>query len=158
LKKNVDGNQRNWHMKLTKALRASMTTPKDSTRMTPYLLFYGKEEKNPINLKLNTLIFMVNIEDTEDTSPTQKRINQLLKLEEERSKALNRTSQRQQIIKKYFDQSTNTKNLQKGELVLLWNKGRENPSMHMKFEAIWIRPYVVEKILGFNPYMLQYMK
>jgi hypothetical protein len=50
------------------------------------------------------------------------------------------------------------KNFQKGELVLLWNKAKENPSMHMKFEALWIRPYVIEKILGFNSYMLQDMK
>jgi hypothetical protein len=42
--------------------------------------------------------------------------------------------------------------------VLLWNKAKEKPSMHRKFEAIWIRPYVVEKILGFNTYMLQDMK
>jgi hypothetical protein len=50
------------------------------------------------------------------------------------------------------------KNFQKGELVLLWNKAKEKPFMHTKFEALWIRPYVVEKILGFNFYMLQYMK
>jgi hypothetical protein len=79
-------------------------------------------------------------------------------LEEERSKALNQTSQRQQSVKIYFDQSTTVNNFQKGELVLLWNKAKEKPSMHTKFEALWIRPYVVEKILGFNSYMLQDMK
>jgi hypothetical protein len=82
----------------------------------------------------------------------------LLKLEEEQSKALNRTSQRQQSIKIYFDQSATVKNFQKGELVLLWNKAKEKPSMHTKFEALWIGPYIVEKILGFNSYMLQDMK
>jgi hypothetical protein len=100
LKKIVDGNQRNWHLKLTKALWSSRTTPKDSTRMNLYPLVYGKEEKIPINLELNTLISTINTKDTEDTSTTQKRINQLLKLEEERNKALNWTSQRQQIVKK----------------------------------------------------------
>jgi hypothetical protein len=50
------------------------------------------------------------------------------------------------------------KNFQKGELVLLWNKAKEKSSMHTKFEALWIRPYVIEKILGFNSYMLQDMK
>jgi hypothetical protein len=143
---------------MTKALWSSRTTPKDSNGMTLYLLVYGKEEKMSINLELNALISMVNIEYMEDISPTQKRINQLLKLEEERSKSLNRTSQRQQIVKKYFDQSTTMKNFQKGELVLHWNKSKENQSMHTKFEALWIRHYVVEKILGFNSYMLQDMK
>jgi hypothetical protein len=62
---------------------------------------------------------VVNTEDTEDTPPTQKRINQFLNL---------------------------------------WNKAKEKPSMHTKFEELWIRPYVIENILGFNAYMLQYMK
>jgi hypothetical protein len=111
-----------------------------------------------ISLELNALISVVNTEDTEDSSPIQRRINQLLKLEEERRKALNQTSQRQQSVKRYFDQSTTMKNFQKGELVLLWNKAKEKSSMHTKFEALWIRPYVIEKILGFNSYMLQDMK
>jgi hypothetical protein len=106
--------------------------------------------KKLISLKLNALISVVNTEDTEDSSPIQRRINQLLKLEEERSKALNRTSQRQQSIKRYFDQSKTVNNFQKGDLVLLWNKAKEKLSMHTKFEALWIRPYVVENILGFN--------
>jgi hypothetical protein len=42
--------------------------------------------------------------------------------------------------------------------VLLWNKAKEKPSMDTKFEALWIGPYIVEKILGFNSYMLHDMK
>jgi hypothetical protein len=70
-------------------------TPKDNTGMSLYTLVYGKEAKMPINLELNALYFLVNTEDAEDNSPIQRRINQLLKLEEERSKSLSRTSQRQ---------------------------------------------------------------
>jgi len=92
LKKTVDSNQRNWHLKLTIALWASRTTPKNNTRMSPYLMVYGKEAKISISLELNALISMVNTEDIEDNSSIQRRINQLLKLEEERRKAPNRTS------------------------------------------------------------------
>jgi hypothetical protein len=42
LKKIVDRNQWNWHMKLTKALWESRKNPKDSTEMSLYLLVYGK--------------------------------------------------------------------------------------------------------------------
>jgi hypothetical protein len=42
--------------------------------------------------------------------------------------------------------------------VLLWKKAKEKPSTHTKFEELWIGPYVIEKILGFNSYMLQDMK
>jgi hypothetical protein len=43
-------------------------------------------------------------------------------------------------------------------MVLLWNKSKEKPLMHTKFIALYIRPYIVEKILGFNSYMLKEIK
>jgi hypothetical protein len=79
-------------------------------------------------------------------------------LEEQRAKALNKMKQRKQSVKRYFDQGTTMKFFQKGELVLLWNKAKEKPSMHTKFEALWIGPYIIENILGFNSYMLKDMK
>jgi hypothetical protein len=42
-----------------------------------------------VSHEINALISMVNTEDIENNSPIQKRINQLLNLEEELSKALN---------------------------------------------------------------------
>jgi hypothetical protein len=42
--------------------------------------------------------------------------------------------------------------------VLLWNKAKEKLSMHTNFEALWIGPYVIKKILGFKSYMPQDMK
>jgi hypothetical protein len=71
---------------------------------------------------------------------------------------MNRTSQRQQSINRYFDENTTVKKFQKGELVLLWKKAKEKPSMLTKFEALWIGPYIIEKIMGLNSYMLKYMK
>jgi hypothetical protein len=103
LKKNIDKNQRNWNLKLTDALWASRMTLKDNTGTSPYTLVYGKEAKMPISLELNALNFMVNTEDAKDSSCIQRKINQWLKLEEEQSKSLNRTSQRQKTIKRYFD-------------------------------------------------------
>jgi hypothetical protein len=46
LKKTIDKNQNNWHLKQTDALWERRMTPKDSTKMSPYLLVYGKEAKN----------------------------------------------------------------------------------------------------------------
>jgi len=101
------------------------------------------------------LAYAVNVEDIEYILPLQKRLNKLLKLEEEQSEALYKITQRQQNIKKYFDQSETLKKFQRGELVLLWNKEKEKPSMHTKFEALWIMPYIIEKIMVFNSYMLK---
>jgi transposase InsO family protein len=60
LKKTIDKNQNNWHLKLKHVLWESRMTPKDSIRMSPYLLVYGKEEKMSISLELNALISVVN--------------------------------------------------------------------------------------------------
>jgi hypothetical protein len=67
-------------------------------------------------------------------------------------------NQRQQIIKKYFDHSTTMKDFQKGQLVFLRNKAKENPSLHTKFEPLWIGPFIIENILGYNSYLLKDMK
>jgi hypothetical protein len=61
----------------------SRTTTKDITGMPPYTLVYDKEVKIPISLKFNALNSMVNTKYTKESSPIQRRINQLLKLEEE---------------------------------------------------------------------------
>jgi hypothetical protein len=103
LKKNIDKNQRDWNLKLIDALWPRRMTPKENIGMYPYTLGYGKEAKMSISLELNALNFVVNTEDEEDSSLIQRRINQLLKLEEEQSKSPNRTSQRHQSIKRYFD-------------------------------------------------------
>jgi hypothetical protein len=83
LKKMIDLNQRNWHLKLIDALWESRLTPKDSTGNSPYTLVYGKEARMPINLELNALTYVVNIEDVEEVSPLHRRYNQLMKLEEQ---------------------------------------------------------------------------
>jgi hypothetical protein len=47
------------------------------------MLVYGKEERMPINLKLNMLTYVMNIEDEDEVSPLHKIYNQLIKLEEQ---------------------------------------------------------------------------
>jgi hypothetical protein len=63
-------------------------TPKDSTGISPYALVYGKEAKMPLSLELNALTYAVNIEDTKDTPPLQKRLNQLLKSRRRESRSI----------------------------------------------------------------------
>jgi hypothetical protein len=87
----------------------------------------------------------------------QAQYNQLIQLEEQRTQAFTDMRRRQEIVKKHFDQSTTFKYFQKDQLVLLWNKAKEKPSFHTKFEALWIGPYQIENILGFNSYLLKNM-
>jgi hypothetical protein len=56
-----------------------------------YIVLWERS-KMPIILELNALNFVVNTKGVEEFSPIQERVNQLLKLEEERSKYMNITS------------------------------------------------------------------
>jgi hypothetical protein len=49
---------------------------------------YGKEIGMPINMELNSLTYIVNIEDVEDVSPLHRRYNHLMILEEQQVEAL----------------------------------------------------------------------
>ena len=68
----------------------------------------------PIHLDLNALNYIVNIEYLEEVSPLQRRCNQLMQLGEQRNESLRKMSQRQQIVKKHFDQGVSEKYFQKG--------------------------------------------
>jgi hypothetical protein len=66
----------------------------------------------------------------------QKRYHKLLQLEEQREQVMLAIKRRQQVVKKYFDESTTSKDFKKDQLVLLWNKAKEKPSFHTRFEAL----------------------
>jgi hypothetical protein len=156
IKKTIEANHKNWHNKLIDALWASRLTPKKGTGHSPFTLVYGKEARLPLHMELNALALVVNDED-EEQSPMQRRHNELLQLEEQREQAVLAMKKRQETIKKYFDKSTTAKEFQKDQLVFLWNKEKENPSSHTKFEALWIDPYQIERINGRNSYILKDM-
>jgi hypothetical protein len=62
------------------------------------------------------------------------------------------------VVKIYSDNKTTSKDFQKDQLVLLWNKEKEKPYFHTKFEALWIDPYQIEKVIGYNSYLFKDMK
>jgi hypothetical protein len=110
------------------------------------------------HVELNALTLILDGEEKEGQSPIQRRYNELLQLEEQREQAILTINKRKEVVKKYFDKSTTSKDFQKDQLVLLWNKEKEKPSFHTKFEALWIGPYQIEKIIGYNSYLLKDMK
>jgi hypothetical protein len=62
------------------------------------------------------------------------------------------------VVKIYFYKGTTSKYFQKDQMVLLWKKEKEKPSFHTKFEALWIGPYQIERVIGYNSYSLKDMK
>jgi hypothetical protein len=88
LRKTIDINQINWHLKSIDALWVSILTPKDNTGNSPHALIYGKEERIPINLELNAFTYAVNIEYVELVSPLQKKIQSIDEVRRQTSRSI----------------------------------------------------------------------
>ena len=54
----------------------------------------------------------------------------------------------QERVKGTFDQITRDVKFGIGDIVLVWDKVKEKPGKHGKFEKIWMGPYRVSKIAG----------
>ena len=46
---------------------------------------------------------------------------------------------------------------QKGDMVLLWDKRREKPGKHGKFDSLWMGPYIIHDVVGDNSFYLSDM-
>jgi hypothetical protein len=80
----------------------------------------------------------------------QGKIDQLMELDETRRMAFNQMEKNQEKVKGTFDRKVRQRNFKKGDQVLMWDKRREKPGMHQKFDSIWLGPYKIEEI--FEPY------
>lgn len=85
IKKDIFSKDRNWHKYLINSLWEDHVTPNPSMRTFPYFLVYGKEAIFPLNIYHSAL----QLSKESQGIPfllVQRRIDMLLKLEEERHK------------------------------------------------------------------------
>ena len=101
LKRIVEDNPRTWHEKLNWALWANKITVKLAIKANPYTLVYGKRVVLPSHFELLTLKILQ--EYGEDFEPLQVRMNELLHLEELRNQSYQNLQNRNEIVKKWFD-------------------------------------------------------
>lgn len=64
-----------------------------------------------------------------------------MQLEEQREKAVISIQKRQEASKIHFDEKVTLKYFVKDQYVLSWNKAKDKPSIHTKFEDLRIVPY-----------------
>ena len=86
----------------------------------------------------------------------EKRINTLLKLEEERDRSKQHFTKHQRIVKSWFDQSSSSnQEFQVGDLVLKWDKFHKEKGDHTKFQKLWLGPFVIAENIGPSTFRLQ---
>jgi hypothetical protein len=152
LKKTVGDNKRSWDSKIKFALWADRITKKSSTGKSPFELVYGLDVTLPVHLKLPVYQFVQKYGLDEDFH--QNRIDQIIELDENRRKALNQSIRNQEKIKRTFDKSSRQRDFQTGDTILLWDKRREKPGSHGKFDSLWAGPYIIQDIAGKNSFFL----
>ena len=84
----------------------------------------------------------------------QRRINQIIELEEKRNKAYDKVQIHQEKIKNIFDRRVKEEQFQIDYLVLKWDAPREDK--HGKFDHMWVGPYVIVGQRGENAFILEY--
>jgi hypothetical protein len=71
-----------------------------------------------------------------------------------RRKAFDQSVKNQGKVKRAFDKSSRPRTFQKGDIVLLWDKRKEKPGKHGKFDSLWIGPYIIHDMVGPNSFYL----
>jgi hypothetical protein len=79
----------------------------------------------------------------------------MIELDESRRRAYDQSCINQEKVKRAFDKSTRQRDFIVGDTVLLWDKGKEKPGKHGKFDSLWLGPYVIRGIAGPNSFHLK---
>ena len=90
----------------------------------------------------------------EDVDKIQVRLMNLLEMDEKRIAALEHMAKHQAVVKRWFDKRAKIKSFRISDLVLLWDKAKEKPGSHTKFQRLWTGPYQITEILEENAFRL----
>src|ERR1700759_1159630 len=101
IKKVLEENKKNWHKKIVNALWADRLTTKRSIGVSPYELVYGLEAKFPSSLGIPIMKLLQ--ESQAEPNDMQRRVNQIICLQQTRDQVYNRVQILQEKLKKAFD-------------------------------------------------------
>eukprot|EP00253_Pinus_taeda_P006400 PITA_06400 len=153
IKKVLKENKKNWHKKLVNALWADRLTTKRSIGVSPYELVYGLEAKFPSSL--GTPVMKLLQESQAEPNDMQRRVNQIICLQQTRDQVYNRVQILQEKLTKAFDRRTKVEDFNIGDKVLKWDSRRENKGKHGKFDSLWRGPFLIQAVQGNNTYFLE---
>ena len=89
-------------------------------------------------------------------SAMDNRVNQIIELDENRKMA-GEQNWNQEKVKRAFDKTTRKRVFSIGDTVLLWDKRREKPGKHGKFDSLWLGPFIIRDEAGPNSFHLSHL-
>ena len=153
IKKLLQENKKSWDLKLINALWADRICIKRSIGTSPFEIVYGVEALFPVSLAVPVMKLIQ--EQEEEPNSVQRRINQMIALEEKREHIYNESQLFQQKVKQTHDRRVKEENFQLNDYVLRWDARIEDKGKHGKFENLWKGPYQITTFRGNNAYLLK---
>ena len=93
-------------------------------------------------------------EREDEPNHMQRRINQIIELNEMRDKYYDKVQIHQEKMKNTFDRKIKEEKFHIDDLVLKWDAPREYN--HGNFDHMWVGPYIIAAYEGDNEFILQY--
>ncbi|XP_057845819.1 uncharacterized protein LOC131055379 [Cryptomeria japonica] len=150
--------KREWHHHLKSTLWADRIMPKKDLKNSLYKLVYGKDALFPISMEIPILQLLKSIEVAEN-EPMEVRLAKLMKLQEAREEAFSSLQNRQQIVKRWFDnKKSSDPGLKLGDLILKYNERAAKPGRHANFDGLWEGPFRITNYKGLNAFDLKNMQ
>jgi len=134
IKELLTENKKSWESKLKYSLWDDRVGTKRSLGTSPFQLFYGIDIVFPTQLSLLVLKFLQ--EEMEEPNAIQRRIFQIIEVQQKREALSQITEAYQRKIKKSFDKKTKKEIFREGDLVLRWDARREEKSKNSKFDKL----------------------
>ena len=120
------------------ALWADRVSQKKSIGMSPFDLVYGTDAVFPTSLAISVVKLLQEAGSEDD--PMQRRINQMIHLQQTREEVLHNTLKLQERIKKIYDRKAKPDDFQIDDVVLRWDARNEDKGKHDKFDNLWKGP------------------
>jgi hypothetical protein len=155
IKKMLQENKKSWHNKLVHALWADRLTTKRSIGMSPYQLVYGMDVVFPTSLGVPVMKLLQEVQV--EPNDIQRRINQMIQLQQSREEVYNQTQVIQESIKKIYDRRTKDDDFKLGDIVLKWDSRNEDKGKHGKFDNLWKGPFIIQAYRGNNAFLIKDM-
>eukprot|EP00253_Pinus_taeda_P003102 PITA_03102 len=128
---------------------------KKSIDTSPFELVYGVDTVFPTSLAAPVDKLLQEAGSEED--PMQRRLNQMVHLQQTREEVFKNTSKLQEKIKKIYDRKAKVDKFQVDDVVLKWDARNEEKGKHSKFENLWKGPFNIAAYRGQNAFLLKEM-